>query len=314
MQKFLLAATVLLATATSANAAIRPGEASRLASAARTIQEIRGEISEDLWDKARCVVVLPELKKAAFIVGGEYGRGVMSCRAGDGWSAPVFMQLAKGSWGFQAGLEEADLVLLVMNQEGVQKLLGNRVNLGADASVAAGPIGRRGSVGTDAALTAEILSYSKSRGLFAGIDVSGGVLRPDDDANVGVYGSGATPRTVLASREISAPLEARPFLTALKGVPAKTSTSTSTPAAPAAATPATTRATTTPTTDDDVRARVIDIQQSIDRLLAETTPSPVGTSGAAETSATSTTVTVDRARLIQLRQQLGALLAALNRR
>jgi lipid-binding SYLF domain-containing protein len=293
------------------NAAIRPGEASRLASAARTIQEIRGEISEDLWDTARCVVVVPELKKAAFIVGGESGKGVMSCRAGDGWSAPVFMQLAKGSWGFQAGIEEADLVLLVMNQEGVQKLLGNRVNLGADASIAAGPAGRTGAVGTDAALAAEILSYSRSRGLFAGIDASGGVLRPDEDANVSVYGAGATPRTVLASREISAPLEARPFLTALKGVPAKTST----PAAPAGATPATPRATTRPTTDDDVRARVIDIQQAIDRLLAETTPSPVGTSGAADPAAnSSSTVTVDRARLIHLRQQLGALLTALNRR
>ncbi len=310
MQKSLLAATVLLATASSVNAAIQPGEASRLASAARTVQEIRSEISEDLWDKARCVVVVPELKKAAFIVGGEYGKGVLSCRAGDGWSAPVFMELAKGSWGFQAGLEEADLVLLVMNQEGVQKLLGNRVNLGVDASAAAGPVGRKAGVGTDAALTAEILSYSRSRGLFAGIDVSGGVLRPDEDANVSVYGAGATPRTVLASREISAPLEARPFLTALKGVPAKSST----PVAPAAAAPATPRTTTTPTTDDDVRARVIDIQQSIDRLLAETTPSPVGTSGAAETAATATSVSVDRARLIQLRQQLGALLTALNRR
>jgi SH3 domain-containing YSC84-like protein 1 len=311
MHKLLLAATVLLATAGSAYAAIRPGDVSRLASAGRTIQEIRGEIAEDLWDKSRCVVVIPELKKAAFIVGGEYGRGVMSCRAGDGWSAPVFMQLAKGSWGFQAGLEEADLVLLVMNQEGVQKLLGNQVNLGADASVAAGPVGRRGGVGTEAALTAEILSYSRSRGLFAGIDISGGVLRPDEDANVSVYGSGATPRTILASREISAPLEARPFLTALKGVPAQTST----PAAPAASTPATPRATTMPTADDDVRARVIDIQQSIDRLLAETTPAPVGTSGTGEpAAATSSTVTVDRARLMQLRQQLGALLAALNRR
>jgi lipid-binding SYLF domain-containing protein len=301
---------VLLATASSVNAAIRPGEASRLASAARTIQGIRGEISEDLWEKARCVVVLPELKKAAFILGGEYGKGVMSCRAGDGWSAPVFMELAKGSWGFQAGLEEADLVLLVINQEGVQKLLSNRVNLGADASVAAGPVGRKGGVGTDAALTAEILSYSRSRGLFAGIDVSGGVLRPDEDANVGVYGSGATPRTVLANRELSAPLEARPFLTALKSAPAQTST----PAASTAATAAAPRSTTMPTTDDDVRARVVDIQQSIDRLLAETTPGPVGTAGAAETAAASTTVSVDRARLIQLRQQLGALLAALNRR
>jgi lipid-binding SYLF domain-containing protein len=310
MPKFLLAASVLLATAASANAAIQPGEASRLAGAARTIQEIRGEIADDIWDKSRCVVVVPELKKAAFILGGEYGKGVMSCRAGDGWSAPVFMQLAKGSWGFQAGLEQADLVLLVMNQEGVQKLLSNRVNLGADASVAAGPVGRRGGVGTDAALTAEILSYSKSRGLFAGIDVSGGVLRPDEEANVGVYGAGATPRTVLANREISAPLEARPFLTALKGVPAQTSTPAA--SAPASATP---RPATTPTTDDDVRARVIDIQQSIDRLIAETTPGPVGTSGTADpAAASSSTVSVDRARLMQLRQQLGALLTALNRR
>ena len=307
MRKLITASAILLATSGSTFA----GEASRLTLAASAVREIRNEIAEEYWNRARCVVVIPELKKAAFIIGGEYGKGVMSCRAGDGWSAPVFMQLAKGSWGFQAGVEEADLVLLVMNQEGVQKLLSNRVNLGADASVAAGPVGRKGGVGTDAALTAEILSYSRSRGLFAGIDISGGVLRPDDDANVSVYGSGATPRTVLASREISAPVEARPFLAALKSVPAQTSTS----AAPAAATQATPRATTMPTTDDDVRARVIDIQQSIDRLLAETTPAAVGTSGAGDpAAATSSTVTVDRARLIQLRQQLGALLAALNRR
>src|SRR5437870_3500201 len=147
--------------------------------------------------RARCVAVVPDLKKAAFIVGGEYGKGVMSCRSGSGWSAPVFIQLAKGSWGFQAGAEQVDLVLLVMNESGVQKLLQNKVTLGADASVAAGPIGRQGSVGTDAALTAEILSYSRAQGLFAGIDVSGGVLRPDDDSNKAVYGAGATPAAIL---------------------------------------------------------------------------------------------------------------------
>jgi lipid-binding SYLF domain-containing protein len=316
MQKFVVAAAVVLATAGTANAAIRPGEVTRLQAAARAVLDMKDEIPKEYWDRARCVIAIPDLKKAAFIFGGEYGKGVMSCRAGDQWSAPVFMQLAKGSWGFQAGVEEVDLVLLVMNEQGAQKLLSNKVTLGADASVAAGPVGRRGSVGTDAALSAEILSYSKSHGLFAGINLSGGVLRPDDDANVGVYGSGATPRTILANREISAPPEAAPFLNALKAVSAPTSTSSNAPAAgpPADSTPATPRTTTMATTDDDLRARVVDIQQSIDRMLADTTPAPIGTTGTAGSGAAASAVSVDRARLLQLRQQLDALLASLNRR
>jgi lipid-binding SYLF domain-containing protein len=314
MQKLLLTATVLLVTAGSAHAAIRPGEVARLQTAARAIEGIKDEIAPEYWTRARCVVAIPELKKAAFIIGGEYGRGVMSCRAGDQWSAPVFMQLAKGSWGFQAGAEEADVVMLVMNEEGVQKLLSNKVTLGADASVAAGPVGRRGGVGTDAALTAEILSYSKSRGIFAGIDISGGVLRPDEDANVGVFGPGAAPRTILASREISAPPEAAPFIAALKRVAIPASMAAS-PSAPAASSPATPRPTAMPVTDDDLRTRVVDIQQTIDRMLADTTPAPVGTSGStAPDPATSSSVSVDRSRLLQLRQQVDALLASLNRR
>lgn len=303
-------AAVLMTTASSAYAAIKPNEAARLAAAGSAIQEIRNEIPQEYWTRARCVLVIPELKKAAFIIGGEYGRGVMSCRAGDQWSAPVFMEIAKGSWGFQAGVEQADLVLLVMNDQGVQKLLRNKVNLGADASVAAGPLGRRGGVSTDAAVTAEILSYSRSKGLFAGIDLSGGVLRPDEDANAGVYGPGAMPSTILATREMSAPPEAASFLAALKGT---SSAATSAPAA--ASRPATPRPTMTPTTDDDVRARVVDIQQSVDRMLAETTPAAVGTSGTVGANeAANGTVAVDRARLLQLRQQLDALLATLNRR
>jgi hypothetical protein len=203
-------------------------------------------------------------------------------------------------------------VLLVMNDQGVQKLLRNKVNLGADASVAAGPLGRRGGVSTDAAITAEILSYSRSKGLFAGIDLSGGVLRPDEDANAGVYGPGAMPSTILATREMSAPPEAASFLAALKGA-----SSTATPARPSAtaAVLATPRTTMMPTTDDDVRARVVDIQQSVDRMLAETTPAAVGTSGTVGANeAANGTVAVDRARLLQLRQQLDALLATLNRR
>jgi lipid-binding SYLF domain-containing protein len=320
MQPFILTAALVLATATAPSAEVRPGETERLAAAARAVQEIRDEIPGEYWTSARCVVVIPELKKAAFVLGGEYGKGVTSCRAGDQWSAPVFMELAKGSWGFQAGAEQVDLVLLVMNEQGAQKLLKNKVNLGADASVAAGPIGRRGAVGTDAALTAEILSYSKSKGLFAGIDVSGGVLRPDDDANVSVYGKGAIPRTILASREISAPPAAAPFLRALKATVSSTAAATDQVATSAArpnqasSAPVTPRTTTMPTTDDDLRARVVDMEQTLDRMLADTTPAPVGTSGAVGSTSASGTVTVDRARLLQLRQQLEALLATLNRR
>jgi lipid-binding SYLF domain-containing protein len=308
MKTFIAAAAVMIMTANGAFAAIKPNEAARLAAAASAVREIKNEIPQEYWTRARCVMVIPELKKAAFVFGGEYGRGVMSCRAGDQWSAPVFMQIAKGSWGFQAGVEQADLVLLVMNDSGVQKLLKNKVNLGADASVAAGPLGRRGGVGTDANVTAEILSYSRSKGLFAGIDISGGVLRPDEDANISVYGAGATPATILATREMSAPPEAAPFLAALKG----TQDTTAKPTAPAAA-PPTARSTPMPTTDDDVRARVVDIQQSVDRLLADTTPAAVGTSGTVGAPET-TTITVDRGRLLQLRQQLDALLATLNKR
>lgn len=309
MKRYVAAIAILLTSASGAFAAINAAEAARLAAAANAVQEIRSEVPQEYWTRARCVLVIPELKKAAFIFGGEYGRGVMSCRAGDQWSAPVFMQIAKGSWGFQAGIEQADLVLLVMNESGVQKLLKNKVNLGADASVAAGPLGRRGGVGTDAALSAEILSYSRSKGLFAGIDLSGGLLRPDEDANANAYGPGAMPSTILATREMSAPPEAARFLTALKGTGSSmTSTAGPPPAAPTAP------RTATPTTDDDVRARVVDIQQSIDRLLADTTPAPVGTSGANPANASAGTIGVDRARLLQIRQQLEALIATLNRR
>jgi lipid-binding SYLF domain-containing protein len=314
MYRFMVAVTALLVSAGSAGAAITSTETARLNGAARAIDQIRDEIPQEYWTRARCVVAIAQLKKAALIFGGEYGKGVMSCRAGDQWSAPVFMQLAKGSWGFQAGVEQADVVLLVMNDQGVQKLLSNKVNLGADASVAAGPLGRRGGVATDAAITAEILSYSRSQGLFAGIDISGGVLRPDEDANANVYGPGASPRTILASREISAPTQAASFLSALRGSSAPATTAR--PGA-AAATPPTPRTTTLSTIDDDLRARVVDIQQSIDRILADTTPAPVGTSGtlgASSDTPSSRTVTIDRARLLQLRQQVEALIAALNRR
>jgi len=317
MKPFVFAAAALVVSAAAAHASTAPAQSDRLSESARVVQEIRGNIPQQYWDRARCVAVIPELKKAAFVVGGEYGKGVLSCRAGDTWSAPVFMQLAKGSWGFQAGAEQVDVVLLIMNESGVQKLLRNKVNLGADASVAAGPIGAQGQVGTDAALTAEILSYSRAKGLFAGIDLSGGVLRPDEDANRSTYGSEATPRTILASREISAPPAAQPFLAALRDASVVTTTGAAPPATTTTASgtpPATTAPRSTTGSDDlrDLRASVVQMEQMLDRLVADgASPSTTtGTTGTDERS----TITVDRAKLIQLRQQLDALAAALDRR
>jgi lipid-binding SYLF domain-containing protein len=325
MKSFAVAATgVMLLLVTGASADIRPGEVARLHAAAQVVQDIRGTVPHLYADRSRCVAVIPDLKKAAFIFGGEYGKGVMSCRSGDGWSAPVFLKLAKGSWGFQAGAEIVDLAMLVMNERGVQKLLENKVTLGADASVAAGPVGVQGQVATDAFMTAEILSYSRAQGLFAGVDISGGVLRPDEEANHDVYGPGASPRTILASRAISAPVEANALLSALasfspgvNSTDARTRTKTdSDPSLVVAPSPATTaQASAQGVMDADIRARIAAMQQTLERLLADAVQSPVGTTGAAaNTPASSVTVTVDRARLLQLRQQLDALLAAFDRR
>jgi SH3 domain-containing YSC84-like protein 1 len=205
----------------TAVAAISTAEAKRLNEAATVVTELRDMtekgIPGELWDRADCVVVIPNLKKAALGIGGEYGRGVMSCRnkATNGWSAPLFMQLAKGSWGLQIGAEQIDLVLLVMNQRGAEKLLEDKVSLGADASVAAGPVGRSGTASTDAQFSAEILSYSKAQGVFAGIDISGGVLRPDQDANTDVYGPGHNSREIVTGGTAPIPAAARDFVSAL---------------------------------------------------------------------------------------------------
>jgi lipid-binding SYLF domain-containing protein len=313
MQRLIFAAAAVLVAATSAGGAISPSEAERLAKAATVIQEMRGSIPQNLWDRARCAVVIPELKKAAFIVGGEYGKGVMSCKSGDSWSAPVFVQIAKGSWGFQAGAEQVDLVMLVMNESGVQKLLKNKVTLGADASVAAGPVGTAGTVATDAALTAEILAYSRAKGLFAGINLSGGVLRPDEDANRSAYGAGASPTTILATREISAPPQASAFLAALRSVSAASTAAAASPS-PSASAPAAPRGAPMPTTDDDLRVQLTSMQQTLDRLISNAKPAPVGTTGSTAAPPESGPLVVDRAALMQLRQQLAAAIAALNRR
>ena len=203
----------------TASAKISSAEARRIQEAAEVVRTLRDEpdngIPEQLWRQAECVVVIPSLKKAAFGIGGEYGRGVMSCRNGATWSAPLFMQLLKGSWGLQIGAQAIDLVLLVMNRQGAERMLRNQVSLGADASVAAGPVGRTAGAATDAQLTAELLTYSRSRGVFAGIDLSGGVLKADKDANVDAYESNYSPTDTVFSKNVKAPRETMVFLKAL---------------------------------------------------------------------------------------------------
>jgi lipid-binding SYLF domain-containing protein len=183
---------------TTAFAALSTAEQKRINDAAGVVTAIRNAdngIPEDLWQKAACVIVIPDMKKAAFIIGGEYGKGVMSCRTAEGWSSPVFMELEKGSWGFQAGAQEIDLVLLVTDKDAAAKMLNNKVSLGADASVAAGPVGRAASASTTGTL-ATVLSYSRSKGLFAGINLSGGALKADKDSNMDAY-SNPVPADVL---------------------------------------------------------------------------------------------------------------------
>jgi lipid-binding SYLF domain-containing protein len=163
----------------------------------QTANEVFGEIMsapdqgipQELLEKSQCIVIVPGLKKGAFIFGGKYGRGYILCRAGsgDGWSAPAGVTVEGGSFGFQIGGEETDAIMLVMNKSGVEKLLSSKFTLGGDASVAAGPVGRTSSADTDLQLHAEILTWSRSRGIFAGVSLNGATLRPDEESNNELY-------------------------------------------------------------------------------------------------------------------------------
>lgn len=201
-------------------AEVSTSEAKRMAEAADVLREIHAapdkDVPQDLWSKASCVLVVPGLKKAAFVFGGEFGKGVMSCRRNGAWSPPVFMEIGKGSWGLQIGAQSIDLVLLVMNEKGADKLLSNKVSLGAEASVAAGPVGRDARAATDAQMKAEILSYSRTQGLFAGVNLSGGVVRPDKDDTADLYGPAVSAREVLMGGSVTTPTAALPFLKALE--------------------------------------------------------------------------------------------------
>jgi lipid-binding SYLF domain-containing protein len=173
------------------------------------ITNIPDRIPRDLLDKARCVIVMPSVLNAAFIVGADYGRGVMVCRSGEHhtgpWGAPAMYALEGGSFGFQIGGEATDFIFLVMNERGAQSLLHSKVKLGADASVAAGPVGRSAAADTDAYMRAEILTYSRARGVFAGVSLEGSTLRPDNRANRRLYDRAVTAAQIVQESEVSIP-------------------------------------------------------------------------------------------------------------
>ena len=177
------------------------------------IMNIPDNIPHDVMEKAECVIVFPSVLKAAFVVGASYGRGAMVCRTGrefhGPWGAPAMMALEGGSIGFQIGGQATDLVLLVMNDRGAQSILSSKVKLGGDASIAAGPVGRDASANTDAFMRAEILSYSRTRGVFVGVSLEGSTLRPDDDATADVYGQKLTAREIVIGGKIPVPPSGR---------------------------------------------------------------------------------------------------------
>jgi lipid-binding SYLF domain-containing protein len=191
----------------------------RLTAAVETLNNLSKatdtDIPADLLKKASCVIVIPSLKSGAFIVGADYGRGFASCRTGKGWSAPAAVKVEAGSVGFQIGGSESEVVMLVMNKKGMDRLLSTKFTLGGDATVAAGPVGRNAQAKTDASMNAEILSYSRSRGVFAGVALEGGTLREDDSANKDLYGKALTNSTILTGG-VPAPASAAPFLAAIK--------------------------------------------------------------------------------------------------
>ena len=201
-------------------------EQDRVKESAQVLKEIlqardKG-IPQDLMDKAECVVIYPSVKKAAFVVGGSYGRGVMTCRTGASfrgpWSAPTMMALEGGSFGLQIGAEATDLVLLIMNEKGAKSVLSSKVKLGGDASAAAGPVGRTISAETDVKMNAEILSWSRAKGVFAGISLEGSTIRADGKANKNLYGNEVSAPDIVFKHEVRTPPSASPLLSELNRV------------------------------------------------------------------------------------------------
>jgi len=202
----------------------RDDDIGRIQKATRVFHEIMATpdkgIPRDLLEKARCVAIIPGEEKLAFIFGGNYGKGLATCRTGNGWSAPMFVAVGGGSVGFQIGGSFTDVVMLFMNDHALQSLMGDKFKIGADATVAAGPVGRQAAAGTDVKLNAEILSYSRSKGVFAGVSVDGAVVQADHSGDKAMYGSDASHREILDGK-VAVPPPARNLLAELARYPAQ---------------------------------------------------------------------------------------------
>lgn len=202
----------------------RESTTDRLDNAGKVLHEVMAApdsgIPEEVLEHARCVAVVPHMIKGGFVFGAQNGRGVATCRTADGWSAPAFFSITGGSWGLQIGIEGVDLVMIIQNEKGMQRLLASKFQLGADASAAAGPVGRHASAETNWKLETEILTYSRAKGAFAGVTVNGASVRRDSDSMKAIYGRHVSTRNVLLGK-VATPAVAQSFLNAVRGAQAQ---------------------------------------------------------------------------------------------
>lgn len=214
----LMIGAIALTTANLQAASGREDSIERLRMSSETLHAMANTpdkgIPEEALNNAKCIIVIPHLIKGGFVVGGEHGRGVATCRTPEGWSAPAFVSIGGGSWGLQIGVEGVDLVMLIMNDHGLQHLLSSKFEIGGDASVSAGPIGRHASAGTDWTMNTEALTYSRSKGIFAGITLDGAVVEADKDSTEAIYGREPTFHAILSGK-VAAPESTRGFMKAV---------------------------------------------------------------------------------------------------
>jgi lipid-binding SYLF domain-containing protein len=224
MKKILFLLAMLSVGTLSWAGSAREDATNRLDNATNVVHAIMGApdsgIPEEVLEHAKCIAVVPHMVKGGFIVGGKGGKGVATCRTANGWSAPAFITISGGNWGLQIGVEAVDLVMIIQNEKGMQKLLSSNFQLGADASAAAGPVGRHASAGTDWKLDTEILTYSRAKGAFAGLTLEGASIRQDNDSRKAIYGAKVTTRALLLGK-VPAPSVAKPFLAEIRGAKAQ---------------------------------------------------------------------------------------------
>ena len=224
MKKAITLAVILSVTSIGWAATDREATNDRLDHAGRVLHEIMAApdkgIPEEVLEHAKCIAVVPHMIKGGFVFGAENGRGVATCRSANGWSAPMFFAITGGSWGLQIGIEGVDLVMIIQNERGMRQLLSSKFSLGADASAAAGPVGRHASANTDWKLDAEILTYSRAKGAFAGLTLNGASIRHDEDSTKAIYGRNVSNRRILRG-EVTMPTAANSFLDAVRSAKAQ---------------------------------------------------------------------------------------------